>query len=86
MNAHDYAKLHADRFKEQLKELLRIPSVSTLPKHKPDVERAAAWLVEDMRHIGFDTAEVIPTAGHPIVYGEWLGAGANAPTVLTYGH
>lgn len=86
MEARDYVQLHADHFKEQLKDLLRIPSVSTLPKHKPDVERAAAWLVEDMRRIGFDTAEAIPTAGHPIVYGEWLGAGQGAPTVLVYGH
>ncbi|MDL1885707.1 dipeptidase [Anaerolineae bacterium CFX8] len=86
MDTNDYITTHADRFKEQLKDLLRIPSVSTLAQHKPDVERAAAWLVEDMRRIGFQMAEAIPTAGHPIVYGEWVGAGQGAPTVLVYGH
>lgn len=86
MDANDYITAHADRFKDQLKDLLRIPSVSTLPAHKADVQRAADWLVEDMRRIGFQTAEAIPTAGHPIVYGEWMGAGQGAPTVLVYGH
>lgn len=86
MDPNGYVKLHADRFKEQLNDLLRIPSISTLPQHKPDVQRAAAWLVEDLQRIGFQTAEAISTAGHPIVYGEWLGAGQGAPTVLVYGH
>lgn len=86
MTALEYTRQHADRFKEQLKDLLRIPSVSTLPQHKADVARAAAWLVADMQRIGFQTAEAIATAGHPIVYGEWLGAGPGAPTVLVYGH
>ncbi len=86
MDASDYITTHAEQFKEQLKDLLRIPSVSTLPAHKADVQRAADWLVEDMRRIGFRTAEAIPTAGHPIVYGEWMGAGAGAPTLLVYGH
>ena len=77
---------NAKRFKEQLKELLRIPSVSTLDKHKTDCERAAQWIAADMRRIGFRTVEVISTNWHPVVYGEWIGAGREAPTVLVYSH
>ncbi len=84
--AHAYAQQHADRFREELKAWLRIPSVSTLPERAADVHRAADWLADDMRRVGFQIVEVIDTAGHPIVYGEWLAAGPNAPTVLVYGH
>ena len=82
---HDYARTHQADFLEQLKALIRIPSVSTYPENAGDVRRAAEWLADDMQRIGL-TAEVIPTAGHPIVYGEWLDAGADKPTVLIYGH
>ncbi len=81
-----YAHDNALRFKEELKELLRIPSISTLSAHQSDVERAAAWLVDNLKRSGFQTAEAIPTEQHPVVYGEWLGAGPDAPTVLVYGH
>lgn len=84
-SAHDYARDHAARFLGQLKDLIRIPSISTYPENAADVRRAADWLADDMRRIGLD-AEVVPTAGHPIVYGEWLGAGPGKPTVLIYGH
>jgi acetylornithine deacetylase/succinyl-diaminopimelate desuccinylase-like protein len=84
--AHEYAKNYAETFRQQLHELLRIPSISTLPERAGDVRRAAEWLQKDMQRIGFEKAEVIDTAGHPIVYGEWLGAGENVPTVLVYGH
>jgi acetylornithine deacetylase/succinyl-diaminopimelate desuccinylase-like protein len=66
-------------------ELLRIPSISTLPEHAPDCRRAAEWIAGDLRRIGFDHVEVSPTAGHPIVYADWLHA-AGAPTVLVYCH
>ena len=82
----DYVNKHAEAFKEQLKELLAIPSVSTMPEHQADVERAATWLAADMSRIGFETVEVIQTHYHPIVYAEWMGAGENAPTVLVYCH
>lgn len=85
--AHAYARAHADRFREQLAELLAIPSVSTQPEHGADVRRAAAWLVADMRRIGLARAETFEQPGFlPIVYGEWLGAGPGAPTVLIYSH
>ncbi len=83
---HEYAASQATRFREQLKDFIRIPSISTLPERSADVRRAAEWLAEDMRRIGFQTVEILPTNGHPVVYGEWLGAGPNAPTVLVYGH
>jgi acetylornithine deacetylase/succinyl-diaminopimelate desuccinylase-like protein len=83
---HDYARTHADRFKQEMIDLLAIPSVSTQSEHNADVERAAEWIAANMRRIGLTTVEIHPTAWHPVVYGEWLGAGPNAPTVLVYGH
>lgn len=85
LNAQDYAKTNAAKFREQLHTLIRIPSVSTSPEHASDVKRAAEWLAGQMREIGLQQVEVMPTGGHPVVYGEWLGAG-DAPTVLVYGH
>jgi acetylornithine deacetylase/succinyl-diaminopimelate desuccinylase-like protein len=66
-------------------EFLRIPSISALPEHAADCRRAAQWLVDEMRRIGLQRVEVAETGGHPIAYGEWLGA-PGAPTVLVYGH
>ena len=80
-----YARSNRDRFLEELKDLLRIPSVSTLPENKPDIERAAAWIAEDLRRTGMEHVEIIPTAGHPLVYADWLHA-PGKPTVLCYGH
>lgn len=84
--AHEYARQNAENFRQQLYNLLRIPSVSTLPERAGEVRRAAEWLADDLKRIGLTTVEVVDTAGHPIVYAEWLGAGADAPTVLIYGH
>lgn len=67
-------------------DFLRIPSVSTLSAHKADVQQTADWLAENMRQAGMQKVEIFPTDGHPIVYGEWMGAGEGAPTVLVYGH
>jgi acetylornithine deacetylase/succinyl-diaminopimelate desuccinylase-like protein len=85
-NAHDYVKANAARFREQLKELIAIPSVSTLPERQGDMLKAAEWIATDMRRIGVNNVAILPTGGHPVVYGDWMGAGANAPTVLVYGH
>jgi hypothetical protein len=78
-------KANQQRFLNELKELLRIPSVSTLPQHKGDVRRAAQFMVDELKRIGFEKVELIDTAGHPLVYAEWLKA-ASKPTVLCYGH
>ena len=66
-------------------ELLRIPSISTLPEHAPDCERTAAWIAAELTRIGFEHVEASPTAGHPIVYADWLHA-PGAPTVVVYAH
>ena len=76
---------HADRIRDELYDFLRIPSVSARSEHDADTARAAEWLRASLERIGL-TAEVIPTAGHPIVLGEWRTGGAGAPTVLVYGH
>jgi len=70
---------------ERLKAFLRIPSISALPQHAPDVRRAAEWLAGEMRAAGIQNVEVSETSGHPMVYGDWLHA-AGAPTVVVYGH
>lgn len=86
VTALDYAQSHREHFLEQLEDLVRIPSVGTDPAHAGDVQRTADWLAADMRRIGLANVEVAPTGGNPVVYGEWLGAGAKAPTVLIYAH
>lgn len=80
----EYARRNRERFLDDLKELLKIPSVSTLPEHRPDMRRAAEHLRDRLATIGFH-AEVISGEGHPLVYGEWLRSN-DAPTVLLYGH
>jgi acetylornithine deacetylase/succinyl-diaminopimelate desuccinylase-like protein len=84
--AFEYAQANGERFVDQLVELLRIPSVSTMPEHAADVERAAQWLVEDMQRLGI-TAQIFQKGNYlPLIYGEWNGAGEDAPTALLYCH
>jgi acetylornithine deacetylase/succinyl-diaminopimelate desuccinylase-like protein len=66
-------------------ELLRIPSISTLSEHAPDIRRAAEWIATELRRIGFEHVDISPTKGHPIVYADWLHA-EGAPTILVYCH
>ena len=73
------------RFTDEILDFLRIPSVSAKSEHNPDTRRAAEWLRDRMEEAGLD-AEILETAGHPVVLGEWRGAGTDAPTVLVYGH
>jgi len=79
-----YLEAHSDDFEEQLKTLLRIPSISAQPGHDADTRRAAEFVRDDLRAIGF-AAELIATPGHPIIYGERLDA-PEKPTLLVYGH
>ena len=74
-----------DRLLEELKSFLRIPSVSTLPEHVPDVRRAARFVADSLAAAGLENIEVIETARHPLVYADWLHA-PGKPTVLCYGH
>ena len=69
----------------ELEDFLRIPSISSQPEHTDDVRRAAGHLAEQYERIGLQNAEVIDTAGHPVVYADWLKA-PGKPTVLLYGH
>lgn len=77
---------NAPRFLDELKTFLAIPSVSTDPERADDVARCADWLATAIRATGFGDVRVYPTPGHPIVYAEDCTAGADAPTVLFYGH
>jgi acetylornithine deacetylase/succinyl-diaminopimelate desuccinylase-like protein len=86
MSAIDsYIQQHRPRLLDELKDLIRIPSISTLPDHKADVERAAQFVAESLRRAGLENIEIIPTAGHSLVYADWLHA-PGKPTVLCYGH
>ena len=84
--ARTWAREHGDEFREQLFEMLRIPSLSGDPAFATDVRRMAEWLAAHMQDLGLDKVTVMETAGHPVVYGEWMGAGADRPTLLVYGH
>ena len=84
--ARAYSREHGDDFLDQLKAFLRIPSLSGSPDKAADVAAAAEWLAENMRASSIEHVEIMQTAGHPVVYGDWLGAGPDKPTVLVYGH
>ncbi len=83
--ARAYLEAHQQHFLEELMDLLRIPSISTLPQHRPDIDRAAAFVAGKLTHAGLENVEIIATSGHPLVYGDWLHA-SGAPTILCYGH
>ena len=84
-NALQYARKNKDKFLNNYIEILKIPSVSTDPAHSVDIRYASEWLAAQLRTLGMQKVQIFPTSKHPIVYGEWLGAGG-APTVLIYGH
>src|ERR1044071_6039025 len=84
-NVIDFINTHRDRYVEELKAYLAIPSISALPEHAGDVKRCAEWTADEMRRIGMQNVKLIETPGNPVVYGDWLGA-AGAPTILFYGH
>jgi acetylornithine deacetylase/succinyl-diaminopimelate desuccinylase-like protein len=84
--ATDYAHANNEAFLKGFKELIAIPSISTDPAYKDDVHRAADWVVREMERIGLKNCRAIPTEGHPVVYGDWLEAGEDKPTLLVYAH
>ncbi len=91
-----FAQNNSQRFVDELKALLRIPSISTLPEHAADTRRAAEFVAAELRRIGMENVRLIETTtashpdGHPLVYADWLHAAPNsgkpAPTVLLYAH
>jgi acetylornithine deacetylase/succinyl-diaminopimelate desuccinylase-like protein len=81
----EFVSKHHDQNIEELKELLRIPSISSLSEHKEDIQKAASWIANKLESIGMEHVEIVQTKGHPIIYADWLHQ-ENAPTVLVYGH
>ena len=81
----NYYRQHQADFLEGLMTFLRIPSISTLSEHKPDIRRAAEFALSELRAAGMTSAELIEGDGNPLVYAEWLGA-PGKPTILFYGH
>jgi acetylornithine deacetylase/succinyl-diaminopimelate desuccinylase-like protein len=81
----DFINTHRDRYVDELKSYLAIPSISALPQHQQDVKRCAEWTADEMRRIGLQNVRLVETPGFPVVYGDWLGA-EGAPTILFYGH
>lgn len=85
MDLKNYLDSMRDTHLEELKEFLRIPSVSAKSEHKPDIEAAARWVSGKLKSAGIENVEIVPTKMHPVVYGESLGA-PGKPTILFYGH
>src|SRR5262245_59355790 len=85
LSVDSFVRDNEKRLLEELKTFLRIPSVSTLPEHKADVERAAQFVAKALGDAGLEHIEIIPTANHPLVYADWMHA-PGRPTVLLYGH
>jgi acetylornithine deacetylase/succinyl-diaminopimelate desuccinylase-like protein len=84
-NVIDFINVNRERYLDELKALLAIPSISALPEHAGDVRRCAEWCVEEMRRDGLHNVRLIETPGNPVAYGDWLDA-PGAPTILFYGH
>ena len=80
-----FVQSNQPRFLDELKNFLRIPSISTLPEHAVDVQRAAQFVADGLKAAGLENIEIIPTKRHPLVYADWLRA-PGKPTVLCYGH
>ena len=85
MKPIEYIESKHEENLNELKEFLRIPSVSAKSEHKTDIERAAWWVSEKLRAAGIDNVDIVPTKMHPLVYGESLHA-PGKPTILFYGH
>ena len=86
MSWETYLDREQARFVDELLDFIRIPSVSAKPDNSPDVQRAAEWVAARLTAAGAEHAQVMPTAGHPVVCADWLHAGADKPTILIYGH
>jgi acetylornithine deacetylase/succinyl-diaminopimelate desuccinylase-like protein len=84
-NVIDFIHANRDRYVDELKAYLAIPSISALPQHAADVRACAEWSAAEMQRVGLQNVRLIETPGNPVVYGDWLGA-PGAPTILFYGH
>jgi len=81
-----YAKTNHQRFLDELIQLVRIPSISTDPENKEAMQQAALYIAHQLTGLGFLKVQTFPTGLHPIVYGERMDGGKDAPTILIYGH
>ncbi len=86
MDSATWLDREQDRYIAELLDFIRIPSVSAKPENIPDVRRAAEWVAARVTKVGMEHAQVMATAGHPVVVADWLHAGSDKPTVLIYGH
>ena len=84
-NVVNFINSHKESYVNELKEFLRIPSISTLAENKRDMITAAEFVVGKLRSAGMENVKIIETKGHPLVYADWLNA-PGKPTVLIYGH
>lgn len=82
----NYIDTNRNRFIEEMKDFLSIPSISNNEEYKNDMRKCAEWVENHYRQIGLENVKIFETAGHPIVYSDWLNAGKNKPTILIYGH
>ncbi len=85
MTWETYLEEQQPRYQEELLHFLSIPSISALPEHADAVQRAARWVADRLVAAGLEHVQILPTSGHPVVYGEWLHA-PGKPTVMIYGH
>ncbi len=81
-----YASRHREETLQDLMDLVKIPSISTSPEHNGDIQKAADWIADYLRKMGATDVKIMPTGGHPVVYGEMIGAAGSDQTVLVYGH
>jgi acetylornithine deacetylase/succinyl-diaminopimelate desuccinylase-like protein len=84
--AISFASDHRQEFLDDLRDFLRIQSISALSAHQNDVKQAAEWVAAQLVDTGIEDVRVLPTGGHPSVFGSWLQAGDELPTILVYGH
>lgn len=85
MTWQTYLEEHQPRYQQELLQFLSIPSISALPEHAGDVQKAARWVADRLTAAGMENVQILPTAGHPVVYADWLHA-PGKPTIMIYGH
>ncbi|MCW3016602.1 MAG: putative peptidase [Solirubrobacterales bacterium] len=86
MELAEYLRAHRERQLEELATFAAFPSVSALDEHRQDLLACAGWLEQHLAGLGLDNVQLLEAGGNPVAYGEWLGAGSDAPTILVYGH
>ena len=85
MTWQTYLEQQQPSYLDELLQFLSIPSISALPEHASDVQHAAQWVADRLTATGMENVQILPTAGHPVVYADWLHA-PGKPTVMIYGH